>query len=67
MANVDLLLVIHPEVPRGLARAGYSVLGSSSPVMVQKAHKLAGSNGRAMAEYEPAACNVGTRLLQNVC
>jgi len=70
VADVGVLLAIHPEVPRGMARAGHRVFGASSRVMVQKASNLAESDGRAMAEYESASCNVGTpwtRLLQNVC
>jgi NAD(P)-dependent dehydrogenase (short-subunit alcohol dehydrogenase family) len=69
MADVGVFLVIHREVSRGLARAGYRVLGASRRVMVQKARDLAESIGRTVAEFEPAACNVGTpgtRLLQNV-
>lgn len=52
---MGVLLAIHPEVPRGMARAGYRVLGASSRIMVQKASSLAESDGRAVAEYEPTS------------
>ena len=54
MADVGVLLAIHPKVPRGTARARHRVFGASSPVVVQKANKLAESDGRTVSEYEPS-------------